>query len=112
MKNKKLIIAFLILSLGTTFSVKAQSSLEYKLKADLEQSRKHGKDLLMKAQEQQSQARNEKKSTNLNASQQSTNATPVSNQKNTEVKQQPNSIHSKQMTSGQLVPNHPGKKEE
>ena len=77
MKNKKFVFAFIIFLLGTLCS-NAQSSLEKKLRAGLEQSKKHREAMLLKAQEQQRQRQDEKRSEiNMNTSQQkNTSATP------------------------------------
>jgi hypothetical protein len=73
MKTKKFIIAFLILMLGATFA-NAQSTLEKKLRADLEKSKKHRETMLLKAQEQQRQRQDEiKAGTNIGSLQQNNN---------------------------------------
>lgn len=84
MKNKKFVFALIFLVLGTLCS-NAQSTLHKKLRADLEQSKKHREAMLLKAREQQGQ--NEKRSDmNLNIPQQK-NGSATSN---SEMKQQTN----------------------
>jgi hypothetical protein len=84
MKNKKFVFALMFLILGTLCS-NAQSTLQKKLRADLEQSKKHREAMLLKAREQQRQ--NERRSEmNLNIPQQK-NGSATSN---SEMKQQTN----------------------
>lgn len=72
MKNKKFVFAFIVLILGTLYS-NAQSTLEQKLRADLEKSKRHRDAQLLKAQEQQRQRQDEKRNEmNINVVQQTT----------------------------------------
>ena len=74
MKTKKFMTAFVILMLGATFA-NAQSTLEKKLRAGLEKSKKHRETMLLKAQEQQRQRQDERRTeTNIGSLPQNNNA--------------------------------------
>jgi hypothetical protein len=107
MKNKKFVVGFMALLFGTLCS-NAQSSLEKKLRADLEQSKKHREAVLLKAQEQQRQRQDEKRSEMiLNTPQQnSSNAN-----QNSVVRQQTNQ-NSTPATKEQPIINKSTKKED
>lgn len=113
MKNKKIVIAFLVLVLAATYSVQAQSSVAKKLRADLEQSKKHRDEVLMKAQEQQKQRKDERAlPLNANLFQQNINNNPASNQKNPVIKPQPGINNTKPVTNEQPILNNTNKKED
>jgi hypothetical protein len=112
MKNKKIVIAFLIVMFSFSYSIHAQSAVEKKIKADMERNKKHRDEAIMKLQEQQRQAQDERRESNANSPQQRTNSVPTTNQKNTEVKQQPNSNNSKQLRNEQPIINNANKKQD
>jgi hypothetical protein len=106
MKAKKFIIAFMAMILVTTFA-NAQSTLEKKLRADLEKSKKHREAMLLKAQEQQKQRQDERKTeTNIGSLQQNNNVNQNANLR--QQVNQNNSIVNKNTTTI----NNPAKKED
>ena len=69
MKHKIVIALFLSL-FAATYSLHAQSSSVAKAKADLQQRKQHGNDLLAKAHQQQEQAKHEVAPSNASSFQQ------------------------------------------
>jgi hypothetical protein len=109
MKNKRILIALLVLMLGTAYSSNAQSSIDKKQKQDLERIKKRREELLMKAQQQQRQANEERRPPSVNSNQQTVNTTLTPNQQNTHPIQ-PNAVIPKQSIVKQPVLNSNGKK--
>jgi len=94
MKHKLLIALFLSL-FAATYSVGAQSTSVKKLQAELKQKKQHGNEQLVKAHQQQQQAKYEKRPSNAPSFQ-----------------QQPNSNTPKQPWQQQPLLNNPNKKED